>query len=376
MAMCIMRMAKVKGRGAIRAIQKHNQAKQQDVEAIKTNDEKKFGNSEINLDNLKYNKHLVQCEDFNKEIDEILAKRIPNKKIRKDAIKMLDGVFTYSPDKTPNLLCCLHANEPKWKKANKEMWENYNSLSQNEKQAKVDEEYKWVNDYFSKCVDFVEKYYGVVISAEIHFHETTPHLHINTIPLVKGNGGDWKLSAKDIMGNKGKLSKMQTCFYEEVGKMFGLERGKIRERGEVAKHFTKEQKKLEEMEINLSKIANDLNVLQANYLNLQEDYDGLQKKCQEILQKHANILDRVNDCENLLNSHIYELPTEIRREAQGHIKDAKNGLYEAKEEMKKGKSIDRVFGSLNRASHTTYKVEELLKEFQEDDLIADDDFEL
>ncbi len=375
MAMCIMRMAKVKGKGAIRAIQKHNQAKLENVEAIKANDEKKFGYSEINLDNLQYNKHLVSSDDFNKVIEEILAKRLPGKKIRKDAVKMLDGVFTYSPEKTPNLLCCLHTNEPKWKDANKEMWEKYNSLTQAEKQAKVNEEFQWVHDYMNACVAFVKKYYGEVISADLHFHETTPHLHINTIPLVKGND-NWKLSAKDIMGNKGNLSKMQTCFFEEVGKAFGLERGKIRERGEVARHFTKEQKKLEEMQTSLTNITNDFKILQANYSNLQNDYESLQGKCQEIMQKHADILSRVNVCENLLNAHIYELPTETRREAQEHIKEAKKGLYKAKEEMKKGKSVDRVFGSLSKASHSTYQVEELLKDLQEDDdLIADDDFE-
>ena len=83
--------------------------------------------------------------------------------------------------------------------------------------------------FFVDCVNFVKKRYGEenIISAVVHKDETTPHLHINFVPITPDN----RLSAKYYFD--GKLAELQTAVYEEVGKKWNLSRGKVRS---TAKH--------------------------------------------------------------------------------------------------------------------------------------------
>ena len=85
--------------------------------------------------------------------------------------------------------------------------------------------------FFEDCTNFFCDKYGRenVISAIVHEDETTPHMHLNFVPIVNG-----KLCSKDLF-NKTKLSILQTEFHEVVGKKYGLKRGK---EGSQAKHLS------------------------------------------------------------------------------------------------------------------------------------------
>jgi len=85
--------------------------------------------------------------------------------------------------------------------------------------------------FFSSCATFFERRYGRenIISAVVHMDETTPHMHLNLIPIKNG-----RLSAKELF-NRNELSQLQTDFYEEIGIHWGLERGK---EGSAAAHLS------------------------------------------------------------------------------------------------------------------------------------------
>ena len=85
--------------------------------------------------------------------------------------------------------------------------------------------------FFEDCTNFFCDKYGRenVISAVVHEDETTPHMHLNFVPIVNG-----KLCSKDLFDKK-KLSILQTEFHEAVGKKYGLQRGK---EGSQAKHIS------------------------------------------------------------------------------------------------------------------------------------------
>ena len=68
-----------------------------------------------------------------------------------------------------------------------------------------------------------------IISAIVHKDETTPHLHLNLIPIDSD-----RLCAKDLFCPKN-LRILQTELYENVGKKYGLERGK---ENSQAKHLS------------------------------------------------------------------------------------------------------------------------------------------
>lgn len=87
------------------------------------------------------------------------------------------------------------------------------------------------NEFFRDCTKFFAQRYGRrnIISAVVHNDETTPHLHLNLIPIKDG-----RLCAKDLL-NRNELSKLQTDFYEQIGKRWGLQRGK---EGSVTSHLS------------------------------------------------------------------------------------------------------------------------------------------
>lgn len=86
-------------------------------------------------------------------------------------------------------------------------------------------------DFFRDCVQFFEDKYGEknMISAVVHLDETTPHLHLNFVPINNG-----RLSSKSLFDRQ-KLAQLQTELWEKVGKKYGLHRGKS---GSAATHVS------------------------------------------------------------------------------------------------------------------------------------------
>ena len=87
-------------------------------------------------------------------------------------------------------------------------------------------------NFFSDCYEFFAERYGEenIIAAVAHLDETTPHMHLNLMPVT----ADGRLCSKQLF-NKPQLQKLQTDFYEEVGKKYGLQRGK---EGSQRKHLS------------------------------------------------------------------------------------------------------------------------------------------
>lgn len=75
--------------------------------------------------------------------------------------------------------------------------------------------------FFYDSANFFQERYGNLVYADVHLDETTPHMHLGLVPIKDG-----RLSSKAIFGNKVELQNLQTDFANEVGKKYGLERGK------------------------------------------------------------------------------------------------------------------------------------------------------
>ena len=87
-------------------------------------------------------------------------------------------------------------------------------------------------NFFSACYKFFAERYGEenIIAAVVHNDETTPHMHLNLMPVTK----DGRLCSKQLF-DKPQLQQLQTDFYESVGKRWGLQRGK---EGSQKKHLS------------------------------------------------------------------------------------------------------------------------------------------
>lgn len=95
-------------------------------------------------------------------------------------------------------------------------------------------------EFFYDCTVFFARRYGEenIISAVVHMDETTPHLHLNLMPVLDG-----RLCSKQLFDKKA-LRELQSEFYEQVGKKWGLQRGK---QGSTAEHLDTAAFKLKKM---------------------------------------------------------------------------------------------------------------------------------
>ena len=81
-----------------------------------------------------------------------------------------------------------------------------------------------IKAYFQEALGFIQEHQDpkTIISAVVHMDEKTPHMHLSFVPLT----ADGRLCAKEIVGNKKKLTQWQDRFWEHMVKKYpDLERG-------------------------------------------------------------------------------------------------------------------------------------------------------
>ena len=120
-----------------------------------------------------------------------------------------------------------------------------------------------IRDYFMEALAFIEKHQSkeTIISAVVHMDEKTPHMHLSFIPLTE----DGRLSAKDIVGNKKKLTWWQDEFWKHMVKKYpDLERGESASetgRTHIPPRLFKEAVHLNRMKDQIMTLLADTNLL-------------------------------------------------------------------------------------------------------------------
>ena len=118
-----------------------------------------------------------------------------------------------------------------------------------------------IKAYFQEALDFIQQHQNprTIISAVVHMDEKTPHMHLCFVPLTE----DKRLSAKEIVGNKKKLTWWQDEFWKHmVGKSPDLERGESPSetgRTHIPPRLFKEAVHLNRMKDQIMAILNDSN---------------------------------------------------------------------------------------------------------------------
>ena len=119
-----------------------------------------------------------------------------------------------------------------------------------------------VKAYFNEALDFMQKHQlkDTIISAVVHMDEKTPHMHLCFVPLTE----DKRLSAKEIVGNKKKLTQWQDRFWEHMVKKYpDLERGESASetgRDHIPPRLFKEAVHLNRMKEQIMAILNGTNL--------------------------------------------------------------------------------------------------------------------
>ena len=118
-----------------------------------------------------------------------------------------------------------------------------------------------VKAYFTEALDFIREHQDpkTILSAVVHMDEKTPHMHLCFVPLTE----DGRLSAKEIVGNKKKLTQWQDRFWEHMVKKYpDLERGESASetgRDHIPPRLFKEAVHLNRMKEQIMAILNDTN---------------------------------------------------------------------------------------------------------------------
>lgn len=121
-------------------------------------------------------------------------------------------------------------------------------------------------EYFQRAVDFIKSKIrpDMIFSAVVHLDEKTPHLHLCFVPLTKDN----RLTAKEILGNRAKLSKWQDEFHEFMVKFYpDIERGTsatLTQRKHIPSNVFKSAAKLEKMQTEIEEVLKNTNFTNAS----------------------------------------------------------------------------------------------------------------
>ena len=173
----ILRFAKYKG-PEIGNIEAHNERTK----------EKYASNPDVDLRRSRNNFHIVQPTDKYRAMSEALIKQYGCPRVRSDSVRIVETLITASPE--------FFAGKKKTE----------------------------IRSFFRHAVDFLKQELGEdrILSAVVHMDEKTPHMHVSFTPITN----DGRLSAKEILGNKKKLTQWQDKYWKHmVSKYPELERG-------------------------------------------------------------------------------------------------------------------------------------------------------
>ena len=226
----ILRFAKYKG-PEIGHIEAHNERTK----------EKYASNPDVDTSRSHLNFHLVSPErKYRAEAEKQIAEA--GCRTRSDSVRVVEALVTASPE-----------------------------FFKGRKKAEV-------KAYFQEALDFIREHQDpkTIISAVVHMDEKTPHMHLCFVPLT----ADKRLSAKEIVGNKKKLTQWQDRFWEHMVKKYpDLERGESAGetgRDHIPPRLFKEAVHLNRMKEQILKLMTDTNLL--NKKSKMEELEALLDK--------------------------------------------------------------------------------------------------
>ena len=124
---------------------------------------------------------------------------------------------------------------------------------------------KEIRGYFERALEFMKTKQDphTFISAVVHMDEKTPHMHLCFVPITE----DGRLSAKDIVGNKKKLTKWQDEYWSYMVKKYpDLERGESASetgRTHIPPRIFKQATRMRRLEQKLRELLSGINPMNA-----------------------------------------------------------------------------------------------------------------
>ena len=259
----ILRFAKYKG-PTISRIEAHNERTKEFYAS----------NPDIKTELSKYNFHLVRPKGkYRAEADRLIREN--GCKARKDSVRMVETLITASPE-------FFAGKKP-----------------------------KEVREFFEYALEFLKTKQDeeTIVSAVVHVDEKTPHMHLCFVPIT----ADGRLSAKEIVGNKKKLTQWQDEYWKHMVKKYpDFERGEsasITGRTHIPSRIFKQAIRLNKQREQLEKLISELNAF--NAAKKMPEIKALMAKMFPTAEKLHTYMYRAKTTEKELEAEIAVLEKEV-----------------------------------------------------------------
>ena len=213
----ILRFAKYKG-PTVSRIEAHNERTKENYAS----------NPDIKTELSKHNFHPVIPDGKYRDISNRII-REAGCRVRKDSVTTVEVLITASPE---------FFEKKSWKE---------------------------IREFFSYAVEFMKSKQNpaTFISAVVHVDEKTPHMHLCFVPIT----ADGRLSAKEIVGNKKRLTQWQDEFWSYMVKKYpDFERGEsasLTGRTHIPPRLFKQAARLTRQKDKLMELISQMNALNA-----------------------------------------------------------------------------------------------------------------
>ena len=231
-------------------------------------------NPDIKTELSKFNFHLVHPKGkYREEANRLIREK--GCKARKDSVRMVETLITASPE-----------------------------FFAGKKPAEVKE-------FFEHALEFLKTKQSVetIVSAVVHVDEKTPHMHLCFVPIT----ADGRLSAKEIVGNKKKLTQWQDEFWSYMVKKYpDFERGEsasLTGRTHIPPRIFKQAIRLNKQREQLEKLISQLTVF--NAAKLMPEIKALLRKMLPTAEMLHTYMNRAKATEKELEAEIAALEKEV-----------------------------------------------------------------
>ena len=217
-----------------------------------------FDKSDIDWERTHLNQYFkgLHCENWSEGISQELKKAGITKTPKSNAVLLLDGLYTASPE-----------------------WFEGKSKAE-------------IIDFFKDCLKFHIQHYGKPLNAVIHWDEKSPHLAVASVPIIETEQGA-KLCAKEIMGGRADYRARQDQFFEQVAKSRGFERGERSDPKHKKKHLSVQDYKKQQNEAQISAQERVLEKNRAEYQTIQKNLSESRVELDKAQEKLFAIEEKV-----------------------------------------------------------------------------------
>ena len=205
---------------------------------------------------------------------------------------------------------------------------------------------KEIREFFDYAVEFMKSKQNpdTYISAVVHVDEKTPHMHLCFVPITP----DGRLSAKEIVGNKKRLTQWQDEFWSYMVKKYpDFERGEsasLTGRTHIPPRIFKQAIRLNKQRGQLEKLISELNAF--NAAKKMPEIKALMAKMLPTAEKLHTYMNRARATEKELEAEIAALEKAV---AAGKVSVLEQ--LELRQQVQKLSALEQTLLDMQRTMH-------------------------